>query len=114
MPIATRKRAKRAPDKRQAAPPRGSRATSAAVAALMSAQQALVAPTMPDPEALMAQPRVCAMLDVTDRTLERWRKNPRLRFPPAIKLGTHRNFYRRADIVAWAAQRAAAPALPAE
>jgi predicted DNA-binding transcriptional regulator AlpA len=80
------------------------RSVSAATAALVSAAASTAAA---DPDAYMSQPQVKALLGgVTDTTIERWRKDPRLGFPAPTKFGGHRNFYRRADIIDWAAQRA--------
>ena len=98
-------RAKRATKARVPAP---ERANSSAAVALISdaALQAsrAVAPATPDPDGFITQLQARALLGgVTDTTVERWRK--RLGFPAPTKFGGHRNFYRRRDVLDWAARR---------
>ena len=63
-----------------------------------------------DPDSLVSGPQLQKMLGGASRmALHRWQKSAGL--PPPLKLGVGsqaRNFWRRADILAWIAQRAAA------
>ncbi|HLJ18647.1 MAG TPA: hypothetical protein VKU84_00530 [Stellaceae bacterium] len=98
---------KKAGRTKKARVPTPDRANSSAALALISALQAPRAaapPATTDPDGFITQLQARALLGgVTDTTIERWRKD--LGFPAPAKFGGHRNFYRRGDVLAWAARR---------
>jgi predicted DNA-binding transcriptional regulator AlpA len=103
------KRAGRARRTKKTRVPTPVRANSSAAVALISdaalqASTRAVAPATTDPDGFITQLQARALLGgVTDTTIERWRKD--LGFPRPAKFGGHRNFYRRRDVLDWAARR---------
>jgi predicted DNA-binding transcriptional regulator AlpA len=103
------KRAGRAKRAKKARVPTPERANSSAALALISdaalqAPRAVAPPATTDPDGFITQLQARALLGgVTDTSIERWRKD--LGFPEPVKFGGHRNFYRRRDVLDWAARR---------
>lgn len=56
---------------------------------------------MPDnADQLIPDPQVWRMLNICSMTLRRWTRDPKMDFPPAIKIRS-RNYRSRAAIEAW-------------
>ena len=63
-------------------------------------------PSLELPSSAILSPRaVAAYLGVTVRTLDRWRADPAVEFPPAIELSPHRIGWRREELDHWLASR---------
>lgn len=50
-------------------------------------------------------PKVAARYDVTDMSIYRWERDPRLNFPTPIRIG-RRKFWDEDDLIAWERDRA--------
>jgi predicted DNA-binding transcriptional regulator AlpA len=72
------------------------------------ATEPAAAPPVVDPDGYVSEPYARAQLlgGVSDSQMARLRE--RFGFPKPVKLGSRRNFYRRADVLAWIADRASA------
>jgi predicted DNA-binding transcriptional regulator AlpA len=51
-------------------------------------------------------PKVAARYDVTDMSIWRWERDPRLNFPKPIRIG-RRKFWDEAELIAWESARRA-------